>query len=224
MMKISLLDAGKRFNREWIFRHFNYQFLPSSSYAITGANGSGKSTLLQVIAGSTLHSEGNVMYERTIDHRPPTIDESRPRATDYGPQFKTIISEPYKYISFAGPYLELIEEMTAMEFLSFHNKFKQLTENIPFILNFTGLKSAADKQIRYFSSGMKQRLKLAQAFFSDSKVLLLDEPTTNLDAEGIVLYHDLIRDYAGDRIVIVSSNDEDEYGFCTEVIRIGDYK
>lgn len=210
-MKISLQDAGKRYNREWIFRHFNYRFLQGDHYAITGANGSGKSTLLQVIAGATLHSEGTIKYEALN------------KDTGYGIPYQNI-SEPYKYLSLAAPYMELIEEMTAMEFLSFHAKFKPLTADSTEILEETGLIKAAAKQIRYFSSGMKQRLKLAQAFFSDTPVLLLDEPTTNLDAEGIALYHSLIKKYGTGRLVIVSSNDEQEYGFCKEVIRIGDYK
>lgn len=244
-MKISLQDAGKRYNREWIFRHLNYQFLQGEHYAITGANGSGKSTLLQVIAGAVLQSEGQITYEANpgselqdtgygIRDEAVEFETASPDKKVNTPSPGTIhpvsripyqnISDPYKYLSFAAPYLELIEEMTATEFLHFHSKFKKLTAGITEILTETSLNNAADKQIRYFSSGMKQRLKLAQAFFSDTAVLLLDEPTTNLDAEGIALYHSLIEKYGKNRLVIVSSNDEQEYNFCKEVIRIGDYK
>ena len=62
-MNITLTDTGKRFNREWIFRHFDFEFTPSKKYAITGPNGSGKSTLLQVIAGSITHNEGTVEFK-----------------------------------------------------------------------------------------------------------------------------------------------------------------
>jgi ABC-type multidrug transport system ATPase subunit len=209
-MKISLQDAGKRFNREWVFRHFNYQFNEAHQYAITGANGSGKSTLLQVIAGAVLHSEGNIIYESS----PVT-----PGSTSYEK-----VNEPYKYISFAAPYLELIEEMTATEFLVFHAKFKKLLLPVAEILSESGLTNSSSKQIRYFSSGMKQRLKLAQAFFTDSQVLLIDEPTTNLDASGIALYHSLVTSYTKNRLVIISSNDEQEYSFCNEVIKMADLK
>ena len=92
------------------------------------------------------------------------------------------------------------------------------------MLAAVSLQNAANKQIRYFSSGMKQRLKLAQAFFSNTAVLLLDEPTTNLDPDGILLYKQLITDHTKDQLVIVSSNDEQEYDFCKEVISINDYK
>ncbi len=196
LTKISLQNLGKRFNREWIFRHLNYEFFPGKSYAITGPNGSGKSTLLQVISGATTLSEGKVLYQNINDEN------------------------IFKHISIAAPYLELIEEMTLTEFLIFHSALKKLlpTFTIQRIISIINLDKAADKQIRYFSSGMKQRVKLAQAIFSDVPVILLDEPTTNLDEDGIVLYINLINDYCKERLLIVSSNDKQEYDFCDEVI------
>ncbi len=214
-MTISLHNTGKRYNREWIFRHCTYRFEQGKKYAITGSNGSGKSTLLQVIAGATLHNEGTSEYRDAgypiQDQRPSGIIEE---------------TEHYTYLAIAAPYLELIEEMTATEMLEFHGKFKRFIPSVSIagILQVVGLEKAAHKQIRYFSSGMKQRLKLAQAFFSDTPVLMLDEPTTNLDADGIALYHSLVNNYTSNRLVIVSSNDKQEYDFCDEVIRIGDYK
>lgn len=205
-MIITLRNAGKRFNREWIFRNLTYVFESGKSYAVTGPNGSGKSTLLQAIAGSLTISEGT----NTLSlHNKDILQQ-----------------DVYKYISIAAPYLELIEEMTALELLRFHSAFKPLISNLKHeaILDAVGLKSAADKQIRYFSSGMKQRLKLAQAFFSEAPVLLLDEPCTNLDAAGYELYYELIKNYAGDKLVIVCSNDRNEYNFCSESVNIMDYK
>jgi ABC-type multidrug transport system ATPase subunit len=207
-LNISLQNTGKRFNREWIFRKFNYQFLQGKSYAITGSNGSGKSTLLQIIAGATLHSEGEIKYEQQ------TQNEKRETRNELA----------YQQISIAAPYLELIEEMTATEFLTFHSSFKTLTKSFIEILSAVGLEKAADKQIRYYSSGMKQRLKLAQAFFSNTTVLLLDEPTTNLDEDGIAIYKKLWKENTNNRLVIVSSNDKVEYEKCGEVISIGEYK
>lgn len=203
---VRLDNVGKRFNREWIFRHCSYEFQQGKKYAITGPNGSGKSTLLQVIAGATLHNEGIIEYKND--------------------QGSTNNEQHYTYISIAAPYLELIEEMTASEMLDFHSKFKPLDSSfdITAILKTVGLEKAANKQIRYFSSGMKQRLKLAQAFFSDTPILLLDEPTTNLDADGIALYLSLINNYTKDRLLIISSNVMQEYDFCEEVIEIGKYK
>ena len=213
-MKITLIDAGKRFNRDWIFRHLGYEFLPRQHYAITGPNGSGKSTLLQVIAGAIAISEGKVRY---AGNSAVPDGSSLP---DISPD------QAYRYLSLSAPYLDLVEEMTAAEFLNFHSAFKPFLPSIAIsaILDAVGLVNAEQKQIRFFSSGMKQRLKLAQALFSDTAVILLDEPCTNLDAEGIALYQGLIREYGASRTVIVSSNDPQEYDFCEKRIDIREYK
>ncbi len=92
------------------------------------------------------------------------------------------------------------------------------------IILLSSLENAAQKQIRYFSSGMKQRVKLAQAVFSNTPIVLLDEPLTNLDEEGVSLYYNLIEKYCKNRLVIVSSNDKKEYAFCNEVLDIKKYK
>jgi len=199
-MKIKLSNAGKRFNREWIFRNADLEFKSTSSYAITGPNGSGKSTFLQCVGGMLQLSEGNLSYENHAGIVPP--------------------EKLFSHVSFCAPYLDVIEEMTLIEFFSFHMRFKNFLNGMTEkeIIARLELKDAANKQIRLFSSGMKQRVKLAQAIFSDSRILLLDEPCTNLDAKGIALYHELIRTYAADRLVIVSSNDEVEYSFCKEVL------
>jgi ABC-type multidrug transport system ATPase subunit len=116
--------------------------------------------------------------------------------------------------------------MTLKEFLDFHRGFKPLLKGITAdsIISILGLEKAVHKQIRNYSSGMKQRVKLAQCIFSDTPIVLLDEPCTNLDSEGIALYHRLINDHCTDRLVVVSSNDKVEYSFCTQELSISDYK
>jgi ABC-type multidrug transport system ATPase subunit len=205
-MKISLTDAGKRFNRDWIFRHLTYEFSAGRSYAIIGPNGSGKSTLLQVLSGAMQINEGNVQC--SMNNAQCSLDEL------------------YKHVSICAPYLEVVEEMTLIEFLNFHSGFKPFLSSITSekIISILGLENTVNKQIRNYSSGMKQRVKLAQAIFSDVPVVLLDEPCTNLDAAGIQLYHNLINEYCKTRMVVVSSNDEVEYGFCEERLNISDYK
>ncbi|OQP50996.1 ABC transporter ATP-binding protein [Niastella yeongjuensis] len=217
-MKISLTNAGKRFNRDWIFRNIDQEFISGTAYAITGPNGSGKSTLLQVIGGAIMMSEGKAKY--TIGNGQWAIDNTN------APEKEIEVDNAFQYISIAAPYLELIEEMTVVEMLEFHAQFKPFLSRItiPDIISIIGLKAASHKQIRFYSSGMKQRVKLAQAIFSDVPCVLLDEPCTNLDAVGIELYHQLIRDYGNNRLIIVSSNDPQEYSFCTEMISIMDYK
>lgn len=205
-MKIKFSNAGKRFNREWIFRNADLQFSSSTSCAITGPNGSGKSTMLQCIGGMLQLSEGKIEY-----------------ATD---SKQLTNEEVYKQVSFCAPYLDVIEEMTLTEFLQFHNQFKSFINNfsIQNIIEEIGLQDAVNKQIRNYSSGMKQRVKLAQAIFSETSIVLLDEPCSNLDVKGIDLYRSLIDKYCKGRLVIVCSNDEVEYSFTKERISVLDYK
>lgn len=205
-MTILLSDTGKRYNREWIFRGLSYQFEEGNSYAITGPNGSGKSTLLQVIAGAVAHSEGTIQWNIQQQILAPEL--------------------VYKQLSIAAPYLDLIEEMTAFEFLRFHQSFKPFLpgHSLESMLERVGLQTAIHKQIRFYSSGMKQRLKLLQAIFSDTTLLLLDEPCTNLDAAGIEVYQQLVSEYGGNRLQIVSSNDPQEYRQCRHLLNISDWK
>lgn len=205
-MRINLTKLGKRFNRDWIFRNLDFQFEDGKHYAITGPNGSGKSTLLQIISGSSIFNEGNVQY----------LENENILAPD----------KIFQKISFSAPYLDMVEEMTLIEFFSFHQNMKGwlpalTTDQIIFLTN---LKNAAHKQIRYYSSGMKQRVKLAQAIFSDVPVILLDEPLTNLDEEGVALYYDLVEKYCQNRLLIISSNDKKEYSFCHEMVDLKKYK
>ena len=214
-MTISLSDAGKRYNRDWIFRHLTYNFEAGKSYAITGPNGSGKSTLLQAIGGALHLNEGSIQYsENSIQ----TGNSGSP----------SVVSNEniFSFISICAPYLEVVEEMTVKEFLGFHSQFKPLIAavSIDEIISIVGLGKAVNKQIRYYSSGMKQRVKLAQCIFSDVPVLLLDEPCTNLDATGIEIYNNLVLEYCKKRMVIVSSNDHHEYEFCTEKLNIMKWK
>ena len=205
-MKIKLSNAGKRFNREWIFKKADLEFNSELSYAITGPNGSGKSTLLQCIGGMLQLSEGDISFSSNGQ-----------------------VVEPdhlWNQISFCAPYFDVVEEMTLIEFLNFHKQFKPFIEgfSVKKVIEEVQLDKAAHKQIRYYSSGMKQRVKLAQAIFSDVPVLLLDEPCSNLDIAGIELYHALISNYCKDRLVIVCSNDQTEYSFCEEVFSIMSFK
>ena len=211
-MTISLSDAGKRYNRDWIFRHFSYTFQSGHSYAITGPNGSGKSTLLQVLSGGMMINEGNIQWATGN----PSTEAQEQMANE----------KIYNNVSICAPYLEVVEEMTLKEFLEFHHGFKPFLTGITIdtIITMIGLEKAVKKQIRYYSSGMKQRVKLAQCIFSDTAIVLLDEPCTNFDAAGIELYHSLITGYCRNRLVIVSSNDEVEYKFCGERINMVEYK
>jgi ABC-type multidrug transport system ATPase subunit len=205
-MKISLEHIGRRFNREWIFRNVNYEFISGQTYAILGANGAGKSTLLQLISGSLTNSEGTIKYF----------------------QGDTLLDQDQVFIhqSMAAPYLELIEEFTLSEIIDFHFRFKKYREGFDkrSLINLLGLKNSEFKALKHFSSGMKQRVKLALAFCSDTELLLLDEPSSNLDQQGLDWYLQLASSQCADRLVIICSNQEQEYSFCRHRINLADYK
>ncbi len=202
VVTIDLQNVGKRFNRHWVFRHINYTFQSGTAYAITGANGSGKSTLLQVLSGAITLSEGNVLISTTNGQQ--------------------AVEKHYQHLAIAAPYLEVIEEMTLIEFLEFHFQFKPTLPGftVPQIIEYVQLKTAGNRQIRHYSSGMKQRVKLAQAIFSNVPIVLLDEPLTNLDVKGEALYNQLIDNFCKQRITIVCSNAEAEMHFCKERLAI----
>ena len=205
-MKIILEQIGRRFNREWIFKNVNYTFETGRSYAILGANGSGKSTLLQVISGSLTSSEGIVNY--------------------FNNEVEVDIENVFPELSLAAPYLDLIEEFSLSEHIDFHFQFKKFRKGYDktSLIALLNLMHSEHKALKNYSSGMKQRVKLALAFCSDTKVLLLDEPTSNLDQQGIEWYRSLISRFSTDRLLIICSNQEHEYSFCGERINVEDYK
>lgn len=207
-MKIALTNISKRFNNEWIFRNINYEFESGNAYVILGANGSGKSTLLQVIAGSAMFSDGDIVY---------TNHDSQLISSD----------SIYQHLSLVAPYLDLFEEYTLKESIVFHAKQKSFFFDLSVdkIIEIAGLERSKDKQLKYFSSGMKQRVKLALAVLSDVPILLLDEPCSNLDQESIEWYKRLITNYSKNRLIIVCSNQQrDEYEFCNFELDISTFK
>ena len=205
-ISITLENIGRRFNREWIFREVNYTFNSGSAYAILGPNGSGKSTLLQILNGSLAPSMGKITYQ--LNGQPVEVEKA------------------YQHLSLSAPYMELVEDFTLREMIDFHFKFKQIKAGLDTssVIELLNLQASKDKMIKYFSSGMKQRTKLALAFCADTPMLMLDEPTSNLDAQGSEWYLSLAEQFSKDRLTIICSNQPHEYGFCSEVIRITDYK
>lgn len=205
-MQIQATGLGKKFIREWIFRGLDVIIKQGQPTAITGPNGSGKSTLLQILSGHHLPNEGTIRYSNQGTNIPA--------------------EHIYQHISIAAPYLELIEEFTLDELLDFHFKFKPLNEGLS-IGTFKDLVYLSDqgkKEVKKFSSGMKQRLKLGLCFYTKSDICLLDEPTSNLDEFGVNWYLENIKNVLDEKLVIVSSNQKYEYEFCEQVIHIPDFK
>lgn len=206
MLKIQVQKAAKRFHYEWIFKNLDLELSSGDSLAITGGNGSGKSTLLKCLSGATPLTQGSIAYQ-----------------TEEG-----LLAEDvwFRSLTIAAPYMELPEEFTLLEAIDFHFKFKQRLghSSTQELVALLGLEKHQQKALAQFSSGMKQRVKLGLAIFSEAPLLLLDEPTSNLDKQGIAWYLDTIERYAKDRITIVCSNEIREYAFCQNKITLEDYK
>ena len=203
-MQIKVTDLGKRYHYEWIFRHLDYQFQANKSYAILGHNGSGKSTLVNIISGYLSPNEGTIQYHN--------------QGTEITPD------KLFRYLAYTAPYLELIEEFTLLELVRYHTRFKKLLVKSPDeLIKKMYLEKSKHKFVKDFSSGMKQRLKLGLAIYTDAPLLLLDEPTTNLDQEGVNWYLENVQQNRQNRLILVSSNIPQEYSFCEETIRITDY-
>jgi ABC-type multidrug transport system ATPase subunit len=190
---IEVSDLSKRFNREWIFKGFQYTFASGNTYAITGPNGSGKSTLLQIIWGQVPPTSGKLAY-RFLNN-------------------EVEMENLHHHVAIATPYMDLIDEFTLEEQLKFHFSLRKIRSGLTIneAIERMYLMPAQNKFIGNFSSGMKQRLKLALAFFTEADVIFLDEPGTNLDKQAFGWYlHELNR-LPREIISIIASNQPTEY-------------
>ena len=205
-MQVRLDHVGKKFQHEWIFREVSFLFEENRTYALTGPNGSGKSTLLMLISALVPPSRGSLTYRQAG---------------------RSVADEAvYRRLTLAAPYQELVEEFTLQELLDFHFTLKPPVtgQSVSTILAKMRLENARNKYIYQFSSGMKQRLKLGLALFSESQMILLDEPCANLDAENTRWYREEIQQVLGQRLIIIASNQSYEYDFCDQILDIVRFK
>jgi ABC-type multidrug transport system ATPase subunit len=202
MDSITASNVSKRYGFQWIIKDFNAVFNQGKVYGIAGKNGSGKSTLIKILSGYLTPSKGNVSYQ---------ISDK-----------KIVQDQAYVHITLAAPYTDLINEYTLKEMFLFHQKFKPLKENFSLArfeeeIQLSGQK---DKLLGHFSSGMKQKIQLALSVFSDTSILLLDEPTSFLDANAKKWFLEILTKNKMDRIVIIASNDQYDLNLCDEIIEI----
>ena len=206
-ISIHINELGKKFINEWIFKGVTLTISPGEKLVVLGSNGSGKSTLLQSISSFLIPTKGEVVWK----------NESQIMEDD-------VI---YKHLSIASPYMELIEDFTLTEIIDHQKQFKPFINNLSTkeIITLMQLEHAAEKYIKNYSSGMKQRVKLGLAILADCTVLLLDEPCSNLDANAIAWYQNMIKDFAQHKTILVCSNTvKEEYLFCTNKIEIENFK
>lgn len=207
MSKVSITtnDLSKDFNRRLIFRDISFSLSSPSSLAITGKNGAGKSTLSKILAGLISSTRGSITY--TMNDKQVGIEE-----------FK-------HHIGFVSPYLNLYDEFTALENLQLLSRIRATTQQnesrMKDLLNLVNLWQRRDDLVGTFSSGMKQRLKYAFALLHNPIVLILDEPTSNLDEEGIEFVQRMVKQQKEEGVLIVATNDKEEAGWCAQEIHVG---
>lgn len=208
MQKINITakNLGKKFQYEWIFKNVDFVWENGQKYAIIGGNGSGKSTILHLLAGVTSPSEGDITYISQKKHFSP--------------------ENIFYHINWVAPYIDLIEELNLKEIFAFHTKFKTIPQKFTdWADNIQIPKKRHETLLKLYSSGMKQRVKLGLAFASESPILLLDEPTSNLDTAGIDWYRNCILDQnIQNRLCIIASNQIHEYDFCEKILAINNFQ
>ncbi|MEY2871262.1 MAG: hypothetical protein RLZZ146_1185 [Bacteroidota bacterium] len=212
-MKITLNNCGKNYHRSWLFKDITLTIpIDSTSgstlkLALLGPNGAGKSTFTLLLAGQTDPTEGLVQWHDTSGKSIPQ-------------------SQWHKYVALASPGMELPEEFTLSEWFDFHQQIKGFQSGITkeLILTLCGFpKNTLTKQILTFSSGMKQRVKLCAAVLGNQPLVILDEPLTNLDSAGQLVFTTLLSEYLNNRSFIIASNRQDEWrDYCTQTYTIGD--
>lgn len=195
------------FGRRLIFRDIDFGFNSNGVYGISGPNGSGKSTFVKIIAGILSPSSGKVVHQLDGNQIP--------------------LARLHDHIGFAAPYLVLYDEFTAEENLRHVAKIRGTaydSDKIDYLLQQFLLYERKDDQIKGYSSGMKQRLKFIFALMHSPELVILDEPTSNLDNYGKEIVYKIITEEAKNRIIIVASNEENDLALCSEIIRLEAFK
>lgn len=205
-MDITFQQVCKRFSYEWIFRNIDYRFSSGQKIGIVGPNGSGKSTLLRLLLGTLEPSIGKVKF----------ADEGR----------NIPVEQVYNKFSFAAPYMDLPGNFTMEEIIKFHFAFRKPIDKMQIndLIDLAQLSNSKRKHFNQFSSGMKQRFKLALAFSSQSSVVVLDEPTTNLDIDTKAWFEKLVEDSLGQRSLIIATNEPFDLQLCDTQFHIMNYK
>ncbi|MBD3258868.1 ATP-binding cassette domain-containing protein [candidate division GN15 bacterium] len=204
MYRLATRQLSKRFGDRRVFEDISLEIVTGQSLGIVGENGSGKSTLLSILLGYQRPTRGHVQWEN--DGQPLTDARRRDR------------------MALVAPYLNLYDQLTAEEnlvFLATVGDIHITGKEINALLARVGLEGRGQDMVGAYSSGMKQRIKYAAALLGRPDFLLLDEPTANLDEKGKTLVADLIEEYRREAIVIVATNEEEEYRFADQLCRLG---
>ncbi len=200
-VNIEAVDIKKVFNRRVIFSNICFSLKEGSALAITGKNGSGKSTLVKIIAGILTATTGDLIFSINNNEILPI--------------------NRFKNLGFVSPYLQLYEEFTAFENLQIYAGVRKLNFNYEYFLSLlrkVGLFERKNDSVRMYSSGMKQRLKYAFALLHHPALLILDEPQSNLDSEGISIVSEIVKEQKQKGSVIIATNDKADLQYCDKII------
>lgn len=200
-MRIELIEISKRYTHVWVLKKVSHVFPSGGIYGIKGSNGSGKSTIMQIISGQLSPTLGKIDY---ISEKPLSSDEV------------------HSNISFAAPYITPLENLSLKETFDFHRSFRRFKNDLSFDAFCETLEYPykKDQLIKYYSSGMAQRLSLALTVLSESELILLDEPTSYLDEEAKQWYYNLLKEYRMNTTTIISSNDQNDLTECSSFITL----
>lgn len=202
MIRIELNGIGKRFGRQWILQDVDDVLNGGETIGVRGRNGSGKSTFLRVLCGQLTPSRGGIVF--SVDDKVVNADQR------------------YRHVSWTGPYIEIVEELTIAEFLDFHFRFKPLRPGISLkaVPELLELDKVRNRRLADCSSGMRQRVLLGSALYADTPLLLLDEPTVTLDTDAMAWFHSQLDAHRDDRLVVIASNDEQDLKSCDRIITL----
>jgi len=204
---VELNNLIKFFGRRLIFDGINFSFSSRNVYGISGPNGSGKSTLVKIIADLISPTRGKVIHK-------------------YGEK----IIEPedlHNYLGFVSPYLFLYDEFTAEENLIHSASIRGIKfnkERSEYLLSELNLFDRRNDLVRDYSSGMKQRLKFIFALLHEPQLIILDEPTSNLDNSGKEVVYKIIKEESKKNLIVIASNEDSDLQLCTEVIELEKFK
>lgn len=199
--RLQLESVGKQFYRRWLFQGLSLELGAGERLALVGNNGSGKSTLLRIIAGQMAPTAGRVTFLHQGQRVPANL--------------------MYQHLSWSAPYIELFPELTLREQLRLQQRLTPFVLSEAAMLEALELQEEADKPLRYYSSGMLQRAKVGLALFAQADLLLLDEPTSNMDQHNAALILNLLDQYQGERAVVLASNLAREFGEFQRQIHLG---
>jgi heme exporter protein A len=201
-LRLTIDGLAKTYPGRPVFSGISAVIEKSHKLVVAGPNGAGKSTLLRIICGFIRPTRGRVIFERA---------GSRLTRTDIR-----------HYIGLVSPDLVLYDELTALENLSFFAAVAGLrpsSEDLSGRLRAVGLAGRGHDPVGSYSSGMKQRLKYCLALLRDPEILLLDEPTANLDEGGKALVDEIINSF--EDILVIATNEKSELEYGDEIIRLG---